>query len=83
MKISLDWISQYVDIADLEPANIADRLTMATAEVEGIEAINRSIKGILIGEIVAVDVIDRQRNVNLVTVNCGKKQFKTIFKRAR
>ena len=35
MKISLDWLSQYVDI-DTEPARLADMLTMSGFEVEAV-----------------------------------------------
>ena len=35
MKISLDWLTQYVDI-DTEPARLADMLTMSGFEVEAV-----------------------------------------------
>ena len=34
MKLSLEWINEYVEISDIDPKELADRLTMATAEVE-------------------------------------------------
>ena len=34
MKLSLEWLKQYVDIPNLTPEEIAHRLTMATAEVD-------------------------------------------------
>ena len=37
MLISLDWIRDYVDLpADLNPRDLAERLTRTTAEVEGV-----------------------------------------------
>src|SRR4030042_1068562 len=36
MKISLEWISQFVYIADLKPEEVADRVTMKVAGVEEV-----------------------------------------------
>ena len=44
MKISLDWISQYVDFSDVSPETVANRLTMATAEVEDVETLVRAVR---------------------------------------
>ena len=55
MFISLDWISDFVDLSDLEPKEVADKLTMATAEVEGISTIERYVDGVLVGEIVSTE----------------------------
>ena len=35
MKVSLSWLEQYVNV-DLAPAALADGLTMAGLEVEGV-----------------------------------------------
>ncbi|MDD5085986.1 MAG: phenylalanine--tRNA ligase subunit beta [Candidatus Omnitrophica bacterium] len=38
MKVSLDWLNDYVDIKGLAPEELARRLTMAGLEVKAIEA---------------------------------------------
>ncbi|MBD3290363.1 phenylalanine--tRNA ligase subunit beta [candidate division KSB1 bacterium] len=78
MKISLEWISQYVDISDLEPDTIANNLTMATAEVEGVEILTRTIQGIVVGEVVAVEKISKDKNLSLAEVECGGKRYMTV-----
>ena len=40
MKISLAWISDFVDLGGRPPADIAHDLTMATVEVEGVHAVD-------------------------------------------
>lgn len=40
MKISLEWISEFVDISDKEPGLLADDLTMIGLEIEGIEEVD-------------------------------------------
>ncbi len=77
MYISLEWISQYVDISGIEPEVIADRMTMATAEVEGFERVERSIDGVVVGEIVSVEDIPGAPNLKKVQVDCGASKYTT------
>ena len=83
MNISLDWISDFVDLSGIDPDVIADRLTMSTAEVEGFEVVRRAVEGVVIGEVVSVEPIAAgvseggTRN-QLATVDCGGKRCSTI-----
>lgn len=84
MKISLDWISDFVDLSDLDPETIADRLTLATAEVEGFEVVRRSVDGVLVAEVLSVKSIvsggeaDEGKSLAVVQVDCGGKQYQTV-----
>ncbi|MFO8113028.1 MAG: phenylalanine--tRNA ligase subunit beta [Desulfosalsimonadaceae bacterium] len=50
MKISLDWLHQYVDI-DTTPAELADMLTMSGFEVEAVMDPYEHLKGVITGKI--------------------------------
>ena len=54
MKISYNWLKQYIDI-DLSPEAMGDILTQTGLEVEGIEKVQRvpgGLEGLVVGEIV-------------------------------
>ena len=52
MKISLDWIKEYVPIPeDFDLSRLAYDLTMATVEVEGIEDLAKDFENIIVGQI--------------------------------
>ena len=78
MKISLEWLSDFVDISGIDQETLAERLTMAMAEIEGVEYLNHFVDGILIGEIVKCVTISEAPIKNLVTVECGGKTFQSI-----
>lgn len=85
MYISLDWISDFVDLSDISPERIADRLTMATAEVEGFEVVHRSVRGLWVGEVVAAEKISvtredgSEKTLTVATVDGGKRGvFQTV-----
>jgi phenylalanyl-tRNA synthetase beta chain len=85
LKISLDWISDFVDLSDVEAETIADRLTLSTAEVEGFEILHRSVDGVVIGEVVEVEraaqgghpPADGER-LQLATVDCASARYVTV-----
>lgn len=51
MKISLDWLADFVNWED-EPAALAARLTAAGLNVEGIEEIRRTWPGVVVARVV-------------------------------
>ena len=81
MKLSLDWLRQYVDIGKVSPEDVAYKLTMATAEVEDVQAINRTVKNIVVGEVTEIEPLEtdeNDRSINYVTVNLGSETLKTV-----
>lgn len=84
MKISYNWLAQYVD---LPPADeLARRLTMAGLEVEGIERPGEALKGVVVAQILesnkhpnadklSVTKIDSGTGTPLQVV-CGAKNYK-------
>ena len=54
MKISLNWLNEYVDISEFikAPEQLAEKLTQAGLEVESIENQSEQYKNIVIGEII-------------------------------
>ena len=83
MKISLDWVGQFVDLSDIPPETIADRLTLSTSEVEGFEVLRRAVEGVMIGEVVAVEPMGtsaeaQSARLHLATVACGPRQYRTV-----
>jgi phenylalanyl-tRNA synthetase beta chain len=70
MKISLNWIKQYVD-TDLSPKEVARRLTMAGSEVKGLQVIGEDWEGIVVGRITAVNPHPNADRLTLVTIDLG------------
>lgn len=50
MKISLDWLADFVNWDD-EPERLAERLTAAGLNVEGIERVRRSFPGVVVARV--------------------------------
>ncbi len=52
MKVTYNWLKEMVDL-EAGPEELAERLTMAGAEVESVEKIEAGLPGVLVGKVVA------------------------------
>ena len=56
MRLSYKWLSEYVDLSGITPEELAEKMTTAGLEVEGIEPMAQGT-GLVIGEIVSCEDI--------------------------
>jgi phenylalanyl-tRNA synthetase beta chain len=80
MKISLNWLSDHVDVADLDPAVLAERLTLATAEVEQVETIENAAAAVVVGQVVQLEPLAGAGGdtAQVATVETGSGRFRTV-----
>jgi len=52
LKVTLNWIGEFLDTRELEPENIASSLTMSGTEVKNVEYAGSKYKEIIIGKII-------------------------------
>ena len=84
MRISYNWLKEYVEF-DLSPQQVADRLTMAGLEVEGLEYLGEGIEGVIVGRIASIKphpdadrltVCDVETGSEVLPIVCGAKNMK-------
>jgi len=73
MKVSLQWLKQYVDVS-LPPAELAQKLTMAGTEVNGWQVIGGDWENIVVGQILAINPHPNADRLILPTVDLGTEQ---------
>ncbi len=72
MKVSLNWLKQYVDVK-LQAAEIANRLTLAGIEVKSTNVIGADWEGIIAGQILAVQQHPNADRLHLVTLDLATR----------
>ncbi len=80
MKISLDWISDFVNLEGVPPEELAERLTLATAEVEQIHILRRFTQGVVVGRIIACEALHGpgEQRLHRVEVDCGSQRYQSV-----
>ena len=75
MKISLNWLKEYIDLSE-SPEEISALLTASGLEVEGleeIESIKGGLKGIVIGEVLSCEKHPNADKLSKTIVDIGGK----------
>ena len=79
MKLSLNWIKDYVNIPeDMDLTKFAYDLTMSTVEVEGAEVLSDSFKNIIVGKISEVLPHPNADKLRVCKVDLGNGEIKDI-----
>ncbi len=75
MKISLEWLSEFITWTETDPQIIADRLTLCTAEVEEIEEQGALLRDCCVGKILQLSKHPDADRLSVVEVETdrGKK----------
>ncbi len=73
MKISLNWLDEWVEISDVKPEDLAHRLTMAGLEVDSIEHRGRGHDDIVVGRIEAIEEHPKADRLVLCEVDVGEE----------
>src|SRR5471032_171090 len=71
MKVTLNWLKQYVDF-NWSPEELTERLTMLGLEVEGVQKISGAFDGIVVAQVVSRD---KHPNADKLSL-CRVKNFK-------
>ncbi len=72
MKVSLEWLKDFVDLTDISVEQIAHELTMSGLEVEDIEKTGPVFTNIITAKIEKIDNHPNADKLHLVTVNTGE-----------
>jgi len=71
MLISLEWLSRHIDLSGLDPSRIASDLTLATAEVEGVEEFLPHARSIVVGKVLSREPHPKADRLSLCRVDVG------------
>lgn len=78
MKISLNWIKQYIDLKDLTTKDIVDKLTMSGLEVEDVVDENELYKNFIVAEVKSVSKHPNADKLSVCEVFDGKETLQVI-----
>ncbi|OHD63094.1 MAG: phenylalanine--tRNA ligase subunit beta [Spirochaetes bacterium RBG_13_51_14] len=78
MWLSLNILNQMVDTNGIAPEELAQRLTMSTAEIDSIERVNDHFTTIYAAKILNIAPHPRADKLTLVNVNAGHGKYRVV-----
>jgi len=78
MKLSYNWLNEYVKIDDIDPQEVALRLTMSTSEIETVEAVGDDLEKVVVGKIVEVRPHPDSGHLFCTRIDIGKETLDIV-----
>lgn len=78
MQVSYEWLSEFVDLAGIEPEEIAYKLTMSGLEVEEVEHKKPNFTNIVTAKILKIDNHPNADKLHLVTLDVGMGEKRVV-----
>src|SRR5579864_8161803 len=77
MKVTLNWLKQYVDFS-WSPEELSERLTMLGIEVEGVQKLGGEFEGIVVAQVITHDKHPNADKLSLCRVSDGKGERQIV-----
>jgi len=77
MQVSLKWLKDYVDV-DLQPEELAERLTMSGLEVDSLRRIEPAFSGVMVARIVSLRPHPQADQLSLCEVAAGDATYPVV-----
>jgi len=71
LKISLNWIKDYIDLDGIDIKELWYRFTMSTAEVEEVEFVGQDIQKVVVGKVLSVIPHPESKKLKITQVDSG------------
>lgn len=78
MKLPVSWLADYIDISDLSVRELADKITFAGIEIEGIEQVGADFTGICAALVKTCEPHPDSDHLHVCTVFDGKEDLQIV-----
>ncbi len=78
MKLPVSWLAEYIDISDMSMNDLADRITFAGIEIEGIEHVGPCFDNIVAGEIRSCESHPNSDHLHVAKVFDGEREVQVV-----
>jgi phenylalanyl-tRNA synthetase beta chain len=77
VKVPIEWLNEFV-VIDIEPEDLAKRLTMRGLEVEGIEILSPRFTGVVAATITKIDAHSNADNLSVCSIDTGREEVTVV-----
>lgn len=78
MKITWNWLADYIDLTGLSPERMAEDLTNAGIPVEWMERLAPGVSGVVVGRVLAVEPHPNADRLRVCRVDAGRGDAVTV-----
>ncbi|OJF95336.1 phenylalanine--tRNA ligase subunit beta [Alkalibacterium sp. 20] len=69
MRVSVKWLSEYLDLSGISPIELADQITLTGIEVDEVSIPSIGLENFIVGEVLAAQQMADSDHLNVTTVD--------------
>ncbi|MFC5712724.1 phenylalanine--tRNA ligase subunit beta [Thalassorhabdus alkalitolerans] len=73
MLVSYRWLQDYIDLSDMTPSEVAEKLTRGGVEVDILHELNQGVENVVIGSVTSCEQHPNADKLNLCQVKIGEE----------
>ncbi len=77
MKVSIDWLKDYIDI-DMSSSELAEKLNLSGTAVDSIKRVGADFEGVVVGQILKIEPHPNADKLVLATVDAGGGELSIV-----
>ncbi len=78
MKVSINWINDYVDLSGIETDELVKRFNLSTAEIEDVEIKGSDIENVVFGKILKIEKHPETDHLHVMQVDVGDETIQIL-----
>ncbi|MCJ7833058.1 MAG: phenylalanine--tRNA ligase subunit beta, partial [Deltaproteobacteria bacterium] len=78
MKVTINWLQEYVDLTGLSVDDLAQGLTMAGLEVEAVFPIGRELESLVVGKVLEIRKHPQADRLSICKVTTGTETYEIV-----
>lgn len=72
MKVSYNWLKEYLDLSQTTPDELAEQITLTGIEVDAVEHAGENLENVVIGKVLTCQLMEGSDHLNVTTVDVGE-----------
>ena len=78
MRVSINWIKDYVDLSGIEADEMVKRFNLSTAEIEDVEIMGEKIQDVVFGKVLKVEKHPESNHLHILQVDVGDEKLQIV-----
>lgn len=78
MLVSLEWLSDFLDLSVTTGDDLAERMSRTGIEIESVSNIGKDLNNLVVGEVMELQALEDSDHLNIAQVNIGAEELSQI-----
>ncbi|WP_208560424.1 phenylalanine--tRNA ligase subunit beta [Marinilactibacillus kalidii] len=78
MKVSYNWLSDYLNLEKTTPEALANQITLTGIEVDSVTEMGQGLKNLVVGEVKSIEKMADSDHLNITQVDVGEAELYQI-----